>query len=52
MMPLPIISNVKAPPATTSGTFGFVFRTTPRPQQKDAANDFYHIPRAPFKPHR
>ncbi len=40
-MPTPIL-NVKVPPAVTSGTFGFVLQTTPRPQQKDAINVSYH----------
>ncbi len=35
--------NVKAPPATTSEAFGFIFQTAPRPQQKDAIDDsLYH----------
>ena len=34
--------NVETPPATTSGVFDFVWTTTPRPQQKDAINDFIY----------
>ena len=41
-MPIPIIHNVKTPPATTGGAHGFVSQTTPRPQQKDAINDFIY----------
>ena len=33
------IPNEKIPPATTSGTLGFVFQTTPHLQQKDAIDD-------------
>ena len=41
-MPATPTLNVKAPPATTSEAFEFVFQTTPRPQQKDAINVSYH----------
>ena len=41
-MPAPIIHNEKPAEATTPGGLEF-FSTTPRPQQKDAIDDFlYH----------
>ena len=42
-MPTPIFTpNVKAPPAMTSEAFGFVWTTTPHPQQKDTVNAFLY----------
>ena len=38
-VPFPI-PNVKAPPATTSEAFGFVFQTTSLPLRKDYDNAY------------
>ncbi len=51
-MPRPTLTNVKTPPATTSGAFGF-FSTTLSPtpgKGEDHGFVYHHVPS--FKPHR